>query len=327
MVVSPAAPASASRRSARRRGRADRLRRRAAGHASPRRSPSSAARASPRSCWRAARPSPAPSSTPARSTSCGCSSRRSCSAAPAPGRWPQGEGAALIADATPRPRDGRGALGRGPAGPCPAAGVVRDVHGHRSRDRHRRGASAKRARRAPAGQGRPRRGARRGRLGVGQRRLPDRGLRLGRRLRGRGHEPDAVGDHPRRARARRLASTSSRRCERGTPWAVTSSRDTSTAPARSGRCARTASRGGCGWRRRRGLWPLHRRARLGDGRRRQPHGRRPGRRRLRGLADPRDPGADHARSAGRGRPGQPRGGRDRALCGAAHARLCDEERS
>ena len=47
----------------------------------------------------------------------------------------------------------------------------------------------------------------------------------------------------------------------------------------------------------------------------------PGRRRLRGLADSRDPGADHAWRAGRGRPGEPRGGRDRALRGAAHARL------
>ena len=99
VVVSPAAAASGSealRKAGAEPSSATASRR----PASPQRWPSSGGAGSPRSCSRAARPSPAPSSTPARSTSCGCSSLRSCSAAPPPAAGRR-RGRALIADATP----------------------------------------------------------------------------------------------------------------------------------------------------------------------------------------------------------------------------------
>ena len=85
--------------------------------------------------------------------------------------------------------------------------------------------------RPPAHSRRARRGARRGRLRRGERRLPDRDLGDRWRVRGRRHAPDARADHARRARAGLRASTSSSRCGPPTGSAATSSRGTSTGPA------------------------------------------------------------------------------------------------
>ena len=85
----PGRGARTGRGAPRRRGRADRLRR---GSAGTRRRGPGRARTAPAHLPPAggrARPWPDHSSTPARSTSCGCSSPRSCSAVPAPGRWPE----------------------------------------------------------------------------------------------------------------------------------------------------------------------------------------------------------------------------------------------
>ena len=55
---------------------------------------------------------------------------------------------------------------------------------------------------------------------------------VGRRLRGRRDEPDAVADHARRARGRRSGQPRAARCGPASRSAATSSRATSTGPAR-----------------------------------------------------------------------------------------------
>ena len=200
-------------------------------------------------CSRAARGWRARSSTPERSTRCGSSSLRSRSAA-APRACPlEGEGSETIARRSAGALGGREHDRRGRADPGASSRVV--ARAPCSRDWSRSSAASSRpcrrtAGRAPADRGRAARRSWRGRLGAGERRLPDGDGARAPRVRGRPERGDARAQLARRARSRATTSTSSCRSGRPTGSAGTSCRATSTASARSPRCARPASRGRCG---------------------------------------------------------------------------------
>ena len=132
----------------------------------------------------------------------------------------------------------------------------------------------------------------------------------GRRLRRRGDQPDARPDLAGGAASPATGSTSSWRCAPPTGSAATSSRATSTAPARSSRSPRTASRAAsaCASTRRSRRYMVERGSVALDGVSLTVAGARRGL--DRGGADPRDDGADEPRSA------RPRAGRSTssAIC-------------
>ena len=124
-------------------------------------------------------------------------------------------------------------------------------------------------------------------------------------------------------------STSSSPCGPTTASAATSSRATSTAPAELVSVDRRRLRPAPALRAARRPAALRRRARLDRDRGRQPHGRRrrSGRRRLvRGLADPRDARAHHARAPGARRRRQRRVRRAGALRASACCPPCHHPR-
>ena len=169
-------PADRHRRAGDPRRRGDRGdRRERAGARRARRSTSSAPTASARSCSRAAHIWPARSSTPARSTRCGCSSRRWCSAGERPATRSRARASSAIADAGAGADARVRARGRRPARLARGSRSGERVFTGSSRTGHDRGASD-----APSDGARltiatPLAGElERGRLGRGQRRLPDR---------------------------------------------------------------------------------------------------------------------------------------------------------